>query len=68
MVHRSSSAALLSGDIPAATAASWKLLPADVIEIWEVSDERREWPLCSELSDLVSFSISLKLKKEAHYT
>lgn len=57
-VQRSSSA-LFSGDIPAAAAASWKLLP-DVIEICEVSDERREWPLWSELRDLASVSISLE--------
>ena len=41
------------------------LLPPDVIEICEVSDDRREWPLwqVKELRDLASVSISLEKRK-----
>ena len=44
-------------------AASLKLL-LDVTEICDVSDDRREWPLCTETSDLESVSISLEESKK----
>ena len=63
VVQRSSSGLTSAGDIPAATAAataaSLKLL-LDVTEICDVSEERREWPLCSEFIDFTSVSISLE--------
>ena len=66
VVQRSSSGLTSAGDIPAATAAataaSLKLL-LDVTEICEVSDDRREWPLCTDTSDFESVSISLKGRK-----
>ena len=42
-----------------AAAASLKLL-LEVTEICDVSEDRREWPLCIELIDFTSVSISLE--------
>jgi hypothetical protein len=44
---------------------SWKLLPPEVMDICDVSEDRLEWPFWqdNELRDLASVSISLQERK-----
>ena len=45
---------------------SCKLMLPEVMEIWEVSEDLREWPLWQdkELRDLASVSISLQCRRK----
>lgn len=45
------------------TVTSWNEHP-DVMEIWEVSEDLREWPDWREFKDLASVSINLEEKRE----